>query len=332
MNIKSIGGEFVLIDQLTRDFKSHHKTLFKGVGDDCAVIDQGANYQLISTDSLVENDHFNLAWSTAEQIGMKAMEVNVSDIIACGGLPKFILVSLVLPRNIDPEIVQNIYKGIEKKCRKYQIDLIGGDTTHGTELVINITIIGEISKQNLRLRSHAKPEDLICVTGNLGGSAGGLEFLRKFQNTKKLQKEFPYLYQRHLKPLSCFNLFQKIVPYSNAMIDVSDGLASEVRHICEESKCGAEVNSAKIPLHPETKLCAEKLNQKAKEWALSGGEDFELVFTISPNNYKKFQAEQTEEVQKQITIVGKILPDPNKIILLENGVKKELRGGYDHFK
>jgi len=336
MKIKYLGGEFGLIENLTQDFSVYNANLKKGVGDDCAVIDLGDKYQLISSDTLVANDHFKLNWSTPEQIGMKTVEVNASDIIACGGIPKSIVVSLVLTSDLKVEIIQGIYRGIQHKCDKYQIDLIGGDTTHGHELVINVTIIGEVLKikndelqmtNSLKLRSCAKVGDLICVTGNLGGSTAGLEYLRKFQKIEKLKSEFPYLYQRHLEPKSRFDFYQNILPYANAMIDVSDGLASEVRHICEQSNYGAEVDFTKIPLHAETKLCAKKLEQTPENWALSGGEDFELIFTISEKNYAKM----SDALKSKVTVVGKILLQDDGVWLLKNGERKELKGGYDHF-
>ncbi len=327
MNIKDLGGEFGLIENLTQDFSQFDQKIKKGIGDDCAVIDLGERYQLISSDTLVSNDHFNLNWSTPEQVGMKAVEVNVSDIIACGGTPKSILVSLVLTRDLDAEIIQGIYRGIKKKCDKYEIDLIGGDTTHGKELVINVTILGVGAYGNTSLRSDAKVGDLICVTGDLGGSTAGLEYLRKFKDVEKLKVKFPYLYKRHLEPVARRGVLQCVSTAANAMIDVSDGLASEVRHICKESECGAEVDFSKIPLHMETKLCAQKLGQSAEDWALSGGEDFELVFTVSLENYEKFDT----GFKEKITVVGKILGGNGGVWLLKNGMREELKGGYDHF-
>ena len=338
MNIQDLGGEFGLIENLTQDFSNFHSEVKKGIGDDCAVIDLGDKYQLISSDTLVANDHFNLNWSTPEQVGMKAVEVNVSDIFACGGIPKYILVSLVLTRDLDAEIIQGIYRGIQQKCEEYKIDLIGGDTTHGNELVINVTILGEVekitnyelqitnNKNSLKLRSHAKIGDLICVTGDLGGSTAGLEYLRKFNDAQKLKQEFPYLYTRHLEPIARRDAINRVSTVANAMIDVSDGLASEVRHICEQSNCGAEVDFSKIPLHSETKLCAEKLGKIPEDWALSGGEDFELVFTIPEEAFRK------DAINRVSTVIGKILPKDEGVWLLKNEKREELKGGYDHFK
>lgn len=327
MNIKELGGEFDLIDNLTKDFKQYNSTLKKGIGDDCAVVDLGDKYQLISSDTLVVNDHFNLDWSTPEQVGMKAVEVNVSDIVACGGTPKSILVSLVLTRDLDAKVILGIYRGMKNVCDKYEIDLIGGDTTHGGEMVINVTILGEVDKGKEKLRSYAQIGDLICVSGKLGGSTAGLEYLRKHKNAEKLKKEFPYLYQKHLEPKSRFDFYRKILPYVHAMIDVSDGLASEVRHICSQSNVGAEVDFSKIPLHSETKLCAEYLGQSAEDWALSGGEDFELVFTISAEDLESLG----ENVKSEITVVGEVLEENDGVWLLKNGEREKLKGGYDHF-
>lgn len=328
MKIKDIGGEFSLIENLTQGFSKFHPNIHTGVGDDCAVIDLGEKYQLISSDTLVDQDHFNLNWSTPEQVGLKAVEVNVSDILACGGKPSSILVSLVLTPETEVELIQKIYQGIQSKCNQYQLDLIGGDTTHGKELVINLTVLGEVSKEHLRLRSHAQTNDLICVTGTLGESTAGLNFLRQHNNPHLLQTKYPYLYKRHLEPTARFDLLSQIRPFAHAMIDVSDGLASEVRHICEQSRCGAEVNFNQIPLHPETKLCAAELKQSAQTWALSGGEDFELVFTVSPENWEKIP----ENLKNKITIVGKTLENLAEIYLLKDNQKENLPGGYDHFK
>jgi len=315
-SIKKIGGEFALIDLIAR--KPKDKNIVTGIGDDTAVLNYDKkSYLLWTVDMQVEGDHFNRRWSTPEQIGKKAMEINVSDIAAMGGLPKYALVSISLPENTQAEFVGKMYKGMREVCKKYDFEIVGGNTTHGKNMVIDISIIGFVEKERLRLRSHAKIGDLICVTGDLGKSTAGLETLKA--GLKGNVKS-------HLEPKCRLNEAREIAKHANAMIDVSDGLASEVRHICEMSKKGAVLLKEKIPLSENTKKLARNLGKNPYDFALHGGEDFELVFTIPKNKLSRIKT------KCPITTVGRILDKKQGIKLMDKGKEIALGRGYDHFK
>ncbi len=314
MRISEIGGEFALIERVTRKVKD--KSVKVGIWDDAAVIKWKKNlFLVLTTDMLVENDHFSLKWSTPFQIGAKAMEANVSDIAAMGALPKYALVSIALSKKVSVKFAEELYRGFYSVARKYGFELVGGDTTHGKLIVLNVCMVGEVDKRNLRLRSDAKVGDLICVTGDLGKSAAGLEVLRKRKKGNVKQ---------HLEPKARLKEAGKIAPYVNAMIDVSDGLASEVRHICEMSSVGARIFKERIPLSKNTKKLAKKVKKSPHDFALNGGEDFELVFTTPKKNLKKIRG-------VKYSVVGEILPKKDGIFLLENGKKTALGKGFEHF-
>ncbi|MCC7573904.1 MAG: thiamine-phosphate kinase [Candidatus Methanofastidiosum sp.] len=316
MNIREIGGEFELIKRISRDVNDEN--VIKGIGDDCAVIKYKNNsYLLITTDMMVENDHFSLKWHTPIQIGNKLMEVNVSDIVAMGGTPKYAFVSMSIKKDTQVEFIDEFYNGLCESTKKHGVHILGGDTTHGTEYVFNITLLGEVEAGLLRLRSGAKLGDLICVTGNLGGNAAGLNLLQ-------FGKEG--FFDNYLKVKSRSAVEAKIIAkYATSMIDVSDGLASEIKHICEESKVGAEILYDRIPLSNETIASGNILGMDPHDFALYGGEDFELVFTISKGNIDNLRANFND-----FTIVGKIVK--GDVALLKNNQKIELKKGYDHFE
>lgn len=317
MNIKDFGGEFALIDMIKKEVSLDNEVIL-GIGDDTAVLKlDEKNYLLFTTDSLVDGDHFNLNWWNAEQIGMKAVEINVSDIASMGGLPKYLIVALTLPDDISVEFIDKLYKGIRDSCKRHKINLVGGNITHGKQLNIGISLIGIVEKDHLCLRKNAKLGELLCVTGNLGSSRAGLElFLNKKDGRSKIF---------HLEPKAKLKEAKIISQYSKCMIDVSDGLASEVRHICKESNVGAVVFKEKIRIRKECFEDAHKVGKDAYEFALSGGEDFELVFTLSKGNAK--------ELKKKLdfTVVGETLPKEEGIFLLDKGKKRHLGKGYDHF-
>ncbi len=323
MKISQIGGEFALINRVTRKVKN--RDVIVGIGDDTAVLKHKANkYLLFTTDMLVENDHFNLKWSSPEQIGKKSIEVNVSDIAAMGGLPKYAVISLCLRKDTEVEVVDGIYKGIYEAAQKYKLEIIGGDTTHGDLIVINIAMLGEVEKNRLRLRSHANINDLICVTGNLGNATAGLNLLLNDIKDKRYQS----ILKKHLEPEAQLRKAKIISKHCNAMIDVSDGLASEVKHICEMSKTGAVIYKEKIPISALTKEAAKLVKKDAYDFALYGGEDFELVFTIPMEKVPIIR----NLLKEKFYIVGKILPSYMGIHLLDKGKKYPLKEGYDHFK
>lgn len=322
MKISQIGGEFALINRVTRKVKN--KDVIVGIGDDTAVLKYKANkYLLFTTDMLVENDHFNLKWSAPEQIGRKSIEVNVSDIAAMGGKPTHTIISLCLRKDTPVEFVDRLYEGIYDSAKKYKLEIIGGDTTHGSLIVINIAMLGEVNKNRLCLRSNARINDLICVTGSLGDSTAGLNLL--LNNIK--DKNYEKIIKKHLEPEAQLNKSKIISKYCNTMIDVSDGLASEARHICEMSKVGAVIYKEKIPISALTKKAAKSVNKDAYGFALYGGEDFELVFTVPVKNISIMRT-----LMPELRVVGKILHKNSGIFLLDKNRKIKLEEGYDHFK
>ncbi len=310
-------GEFGLIDRLAERLDGK-EGLVQGIGDDCAVLNEGKGkgkgdvYTLMTTDMLVSGDHFNRDWHTPKQIGSKSIVVNVSDIAAMGGYPEWGLISIAIPDDIEVEYIEEIYDGMLEASERYGLTIIGGDTTHGELLVINVVVIGKVEKKNLSLRSDAKVGDLVCVTGDLGKSWAGLDLLRA-------GKEGYTGY--HLEPKCRLEEGRKLAPHVNAMIDVSDGLASEVNHICRDSSVGALIDKEKIPISEKTKEAASSIGKDPMFWALSGGEDFELVFTIP-----KDRLSLIDKIEK--IIVGEITEEG---VYLVDGKKTELKGGYDHF-
>lgn len=316
MKIQKI-GEFGLIKRISRKIKD--KNVRTQIGDDTAVIKIGGKFVLFTTDTLVEDDHFSLKWSSPFQIGRKAMEINVSDIAAMGGEPKYALLSLCLKRDERVEWVNGLYRGVYSVARRYGFEIVGGNVTHGKQTVIDVSMLGEAKKPVLR--SRAKVNDLICVTGDLGKSQAGLELLKKFG---KKAKRF-VISKSHLEPRARLKESRIISKFANSMIDVSDGLASEVKHICELSKKGAVIYREKIPISKQTKLAADLVKKDTLDFALHGGEDFELVFTVSKKNLESLKNEL------KFSVVGKILPKKEGIYLLDKGRKKKLGRGYDHF-
>ena len=317
MNISQF-GEINLIKNISNNTRMFSNDIVKGIGDDAAVLKfDKKHYLLLTTDTLVENDHFNLNWFKPEQIGIKAIESNVSDIAAMGGFPKYALISLVLPAKTDTNFIDKLYDGLNKTSKKHKISIIGGNLTHGKDISITVTLIGLVEKKNLCLRSNAKINDLIVVTGNLGSSRAGLELLRN--------KKTGISINNYLKPICKLNIGRKLSSFVNAMEDVSDGLASEVLNICNESKTGAIIYKDLVPLDKNTIKDAKKVNKNPYDYALFGGEDFELVFTITKNKLKLLK-------KIKYFVVGKILPQKQGVYLFDKGKKIKLRFGYDQFK
>lgn len=307
-------GEFGLIKRIQQ--KSKDKDILVGIGDDAAVVRIGKKLAVLTIDTLVEGDHFNLGYFTPEQVGMKAVEINISDIVSMGGKPKYALVSLGLRKQMDVKFVDGLYKGMRKAASKYGVEIIGGNLTHTKQVVIDISLLGFVDGKDLCLRSHARPGDLIFVTGDLGASTAGLNlFLKKI-------KGHNYVKKRHLEPKANPRKVERFLRYINAMQDISDGLASEIRHICEQSKTGAVIYVDNIPIKKETIRAAKAAGKKALDYALFGGEDFELVFTVSGQNIKKV---------KRGFLVGEITRKKG-VRIFSKGKETMLKGkGYDHF-
>lgn len=319
-------GEFDLIDHLTSRLPKFGlgNQIVEGIGDDAAVINRGdGKLELITVDTLVENDHFTVDWSTPEQIGRKAMEVNVSDIAAMGGQPTMALVSLVINDQTENSWLERVYEGIREVCEKYQVQIIGGDTTHGATRMLSITQFGEVDQADLCLRSMAKAGDLICVTGKVGGSTAGYKALRSGFKVNELPE---YLRKRHLEPKARMDVVGRLKKFANAMIDVSDGVGSEVRHIAKKSGLGAQIFKEKLPVDQEVLTMEEQLGLEKFSCALSGGEDFELLFTVEQQ-----QAAGLRAIFDDFTVIGEMLADTGVLVCVgENGNVEEMPRGYDH--
>lgn len=285
-------GEFGLIDHLTKDFTPANKSTLRGVGDDAAVVAAGRDDGLvISTDSLLEGVDFDLTYFPLKHLGYKAVTVGVSDILAMNAKPEQIIISLGVSSKIPVEALEDLYEGIDFACKELGVDLVGGDTSASmTGLVINITAIGRAKRKAISYRSGAQFNDLICITGNLGAAYMGLQLLERekrvlanVENPEPQFKGYEYLLQRYLKPRARKDIIdllaeEKIVPTS--MIDLSDGLASEVLQICKASKCGARIYLDRIPIAKQTTQLAEEMHLDPVVAALNGGEDYELMFTV----------------------------------------------------
>ena len=303
-------GEFGLIDKLTQDINIHNSSTIKGVGDDCAVLNYN-NKVLISTNLLMEGIHFDLTYVPLKHLGYKATIVNLSDIYAMNGTPRQIVVALGISKRFTVEHIEELYKGIKLACDIYNVDLVGGDTTSSRAgLTISITCIGEAPNEKITYRSGAKNSDLICVSGDLGAAYMGLQLLEREKIASAGQQDFQpqfqgkeYLIERQLKPEARKDIIQEldkhgIVPTS--MIDISDGLSSELIHICINSGVGCRIYEERIPIDYQTAIMAEELNMNLVTAALNGGEDYELLFTVPLHLH-----EQIEKIEG-IKVIGHI--------------------------
>ncbi len=302
-------GEFGLIKHLTQFIEIKNESTIKGIGDDAAVIDYKNKQIVISTDMLVEGVHFDLAYMPLKHLGFKSVSVNLSDIYAMNATPKQITVSLAISNRFSVEAMEELYSGLMMACRKHNVDIVGGDTTTSKSgLVISITAIGEADKEDIVYRNTAKEGDLLCVTGDLGAAYVGLQLLER---EKKIFMESPgvqpdlegndYILERQLKPEARKDipvLLKKLEVKPTAMIDISDGLSSEILHICTQSELGCNVYEEKIPIDPSTYNMAREFNLDPTICALSGGEDYELLFTIDSADFPKIKA------NPDITVIG----------------------------
>ncbi|HEY5326630.1 MAG TPA: thiamine-phosphate kinase [Mucilaginibacter sp.] len=309
-NIEQL-GEFGLINYLTKNIKISQKSTLKGVGDDAAVLDFKDKKVLISTDMLLEGIHFDLAYTPLKHLGYKAIQVNLSDIYAMNSIPSQVTVSIGISSKFPLEAVEELYEGIYLACEKYNVDLIGGDTSSSKQgLVISVTAIGYADEQDIVYRNGAKEGDLICVSGDLGGAYTGLQLLERekliYLENPNIQPDLEgkdYIVERQLKPevrKDIIELLKDIEVKPTAMIDISDGLASEILHICQQSNKGCNLYEEKIPLDPMTFDTAREFNLDPTVCALSGGEDYELLFTVKQADYDKIK------FKMDITIIGYI--------------------------
>lgn len=317
-------GEFGLIERITKSIIIKNESTVKGVGDDAAVLNYTGNQVVISTDLLTEGVHFNLMYVPLKHLGYKAVVVNLSDIFAMNASPKQITVSIAISSKFSVEAIDEIYSGIYLACEKYGVDLIGGDTTSSlTGLTISITAIGEGKKEEIVMRSGAKPNDLLCVTGDLGGAYMGLQLLEREnevfkvnQNMQPKLEGYDYILERQLKPEARHDIieaFKKIGIKPTSMIDISDGLSSEIMHLCKNSGTGCSVFEDRIPMDSQTKQMAEELSINPLVAALNGGEDYELLFTISLDDHDKIKNDP------DFTIIGHIAEASEGVNLITAG-------------
>lgn len=315
-------GEFGLIKHLTQNIELQNKSSVKGVGDDAAVIEFKNKQTVVTTDLLVEGIHFDLLYTPLKHLGYKAVVVNLSDVYAMNAHPKQITVSLAVSNKISVEALEELYEGILLACNIYGVDLVGGDTTSSTSgLIISITAIGEVDSKDVVYRNGAKENDLICVSGDLGGAFMGLQLLERekqvFNDNPAIQPDFAghdYVLERQLKPeprQDVIEMFKEIGVKPTAMIDVSDGLSSDLLHICDQSNVGCVIYEDKIPLDFTVVSLAQDFNFDPTVCALNGGEDYELLFTIPLEEYNKIKD------QKRVTIIGHITADKGNYTIVD---------------
>jgi len=302
-------GEFGLIDHLTDSFETQNESTVKGIGDDAAVLNFNQNETVVTTDMLVEGIHFNLAYVPLKHLGYKSVIVNLSDIYAMNAIPSQILVSIAVSSRFPVEALEELYKGIKIACKNYNVDLIGGDTTSSTSgLMISITAIGTTKKRDLVYRDGAGENDLLVVSGDLGAAYLGLQILERENEVFKVNpnmqpdlSEYDYLVGRQLKPEAGKNiieLLKQLEVRPTSMIDISDGLSSEVLHLSKQSGYGFNIYEEKIPLDPMVIKTAEEFGINPITCALNGGEDYELLFTISQNDFSKIKG------NPNLTVIG----------------------------
>lgn len=331
-------GEFGLIDHLTEGLENVNASTIVGVGDDCAVLRYPSSDVLVTTDLLLEGIHFDLTYVPLKHLGYKAVMVNLSDICAMNGTPRQITVSLGISKRFSVEDIEELYAGMRLACQAAHVDIVGGDTTSSlTGLTISITAIGEAATGAAVLRSGAKPTDLICATGDLGAAYMGLQLLEREKavlqgSTADMQPDFSgreYLLERQLKPearLDIVSILTEKGIHPTAMMDISDGLSSEVLHICRQSHVGCRLYEEHIPLDYQTAAAAEEFNLNVSTCALNGGEDYELLFTAPLEEYDKVS--QLEGVR----LVGHITaPDLGTLLVTRDGQEITLKAqGFQH--
>tara|TARA_R110002073_G_scaffold15207_1_gene60368 strand:- start:5053 stop:6096 length:1044 start_codon:yes stop_codon:yes gene_type:complete len=320
-------GEFKLIDHLTKNFKINHKSTVKGIGDDAAVLSFGDKKVVVSTDLLVEGVHFDLSYMPLKHLGYKAVMVNLSDIYAMNATATQITVSIAVSNRFPLEALEELYAGIEAAAKMYHVDVVGGDTTSSVSgLLISITAIGEVNENDIVYRKGAQPNDLIVVTGDLGGAYMGLQVLEREKEVFKVNPnnqpdldKYTYIIQRQLKPEArkdIVTLLKELDVKPTSMIDISDGLSSEIMHLCKHSEVGCDVYENKIPLDPQVITTCEEFDIDSTTIALNGGEDYELLMTISQEDFPKIKA------NPNLTVIGYITNKNNGMHLVTRAEEK----------
>lgn len=330
MDLREI-GEFGLINRIRKWTSTSNPALLKGIGDDVAVIETGKKVWLVTTDLLIEDIHFQRSWIDAFHLGRKSLFVNLSDIAAMGGIPKYFLISLGVPENLSLSFLSSFYRGLKDGAKRFGVDLIGGDTSVSRKIIINICLLGEGKKGSLLFRCGASIGDDLFVSGTLGDAALGLKILQK----KGLQGRPEALIKKHLSPSPRIRLGQFLARnhWATAMIDVSDGLLIDTNHLLEESGVGARIWEDRIPLSKSYQKWIHSFSKSPYPFALSGGEDYELLFTAPPEVRKRI-SRLALSLKIPITHIGKIVPKKEGLHLLRKDGKKysPSRLGFEHFK
>jgi thiamine-monophosphate kinase len=341
-------GEFGLIDRIRSivdirtDDASLHGRLLKGISDDAAVFRPSpGKVQLFTTDALVEGVHFDLTFTSMKHLGWKTIVANISDIAAMGGIPRYATIVISVPKKISVEMVEEFYRGAAAACKQYSCLIVGGDTTTSmANMAISCALIGEAEEAHIRYRSGAIPGEYLCVSGHLGGSLAGLKILthekQRFEQSpdpsafKANLESYTQALERHLMPRPRLDISKLLTERvkCGALIDISDGLASEVHHICKQSNVGASISEHNIPIEFSTQKIAEELSDPPMKYALFGGEEYELLFTISTSDFEKL-----ETLTNDVTIIGRITePEKGTVIVREDGTEEPLpAGGWNHF-
>ncbi len=331
-------GEFGLIGRIREMAYHGNKTTIKGIGDDAAVIDNGSDYLIVSTDALVENVHFDLGYVPLRHLGYKSMAVNFSDMAAMNGVPQQVVVALGLSNRFSVEAVEELYEGMRLACEKYNVDLVGGDTTTSRSgLFISVTVVGKVAKDKVAFRKGAKEKELICVTGDLGAAFMGLQVLERekqvFQANPEMQPDLEgkdYIIQRQLKPEPRLDVVQELARLGvtpTSMIDISDGLASEILHLCKASGLGARIYEEKLPIDRMTYEVAREFELDPITVQLNGGEDYELLFTMPQEDYEKLRN------HPDISVIGYMEgPGSTAVMVTKQGSEVALQAqGWKHF-
>ncbi|MCQ2058499.1 MAG: thiamine-phosphate kinase [Bacteroidaceae bacterium] len=329
-------GEFGLIDKLTEDLKPANKTTVYGVGDDAAVLEYGNRCTLVTTDMLMEGVHFDLTYVPLKHLGYKSAIVNISDIYAMNGKPEQMTLSIALSKRFSVEDMQEFYDGVRLACSRHGVDLVGGDTTSSlTGLAISITCIGSANKEDIVYRNGAHNTDLICVSGNLGAAYMGLQLLEReksvYYSTEHSDNEpfspdfagKEYLLERQLKPEARGDVLEELRKAGirpTSMMDISDGLSSELLHICKQSGCGCAIYEERIPVDYQTAVMAEEFNMNVFTCALNGGEDYELLFTVPLTDFEKVSQ------IKDVKVIGHITnADQGHVLITKDGQQFDLK-------
>lgn len=317
-------GEFGLIDHLTKNFTNKHKSTIKGIGDDAAVLEHSEKQIVVTSDLLVEGVHFDLSFMPLKHLGYKAIMVNLSDVYAMNAEATQVIVSIAVSNRFPLEALEELYAGIELAAGIYNIDVVGGDTTSSTTgLLISVTAIGTAAPEKIAGRDGAKVGDLLVVSGDLGGAYMGLQILNREKEVYKVNpnaqpdlEPYAYLIERQLKPEArkdIIELLEKLEVQPTSMIDISDGLSSEIIHLCKQSQIGCRLYEEKIPLDPQLISACEEFNLDSTTVALSGGEDYELLFTIPQTDFEKIKA------NPHLSIIGHMVDEKEGMDLVTRG-------------